>query len=298
MLSSVRRGIVYPNPNRSDTADVPRDIGAVIAGLEIDVIYGQGTLAARPAFGIQGRIYEATDQTPKQFYWDNGTGWDTMGSTPYSDINRIGLLTNRPAANAVQSGTKYFATDQVVEYVSDGVNWLRLSDPAGTTTDWFSNTIPTGWVAYDSSNLPASTGIYADLYAHLGNVVATPDTRGRVTVAKGTHVDHDTVLKNDGLAVGLRRDKHKHTTAHTLILPDHAHSPLGNTYYQTASAGGAASSAGSGPGDIGGGGIAATTGGITSSPAIVGGVTVGPQTGNEPTDGPAYITCAYKIAKL
>lgn len=80
MLSSARRAIVYPNPNRADTADVPRDFLAVVNALEIDVVYGQGTLAARPAFGLQGRLYCASDQTPKLFFWDNGTGWDPVGA--------------------------------------------------------------------------------------------------------------------------------------------------------------------------------------------------------------------------
>jgi hypothetical protein len=86
MLTSSRRGIVYPNPTRVDTADVPRDFLAVINALEIDVIYGQGTLAARPAFGLQGRIYEATDQTPKLFFWDNGAGWDAMGGVAVGTV--------------------------------------------------------------------------------------------------------------------------------------------------------------------------------------------------------------------
>lgn len=296
MLTSSRRGIVYPNPNRSDSADVPRDIGALITASEAEVVYGQGTLAARPAFGLQGRIYQATDQVPKQFYWDNGAGWDSIGAVPYSNFNQIGLLTNRPAASAVQSGTRYFATDQVVQYVSDAVNWIREGDPAGVTCDWFNNAVPAGWVAYDASNLPASTGIYADLYAHLGSVLATPDTRARVTVPKGTHIDHDTLLKNDGLAVGVRRVKHKHTLSgapgHTLTLPDHTHNY---------------GSFGTGGNNTGGGDAkaptTAATAGVNSFPAINGGITlgtlaVGPQTGSEPTDGEAYITCAFKIAKL
>lgn len=86
MLSSSRRSIVYPNPNRADTADVPRDFLAVINALEIDIVYGQGTLAARPAFGLQGRIYCASDQTPKQFFWDNGTGWDPIGALTAGSI--------------------------------------------------------------------------------------------------------------------------------------------------------------------------------------------------------------------
>jgi hypothetical protein len=295
MLTSSRRGIVYPNTTRADTADVPRDIASVVAALDVDVVYGQGTLAARPTSGlVQGTIYEATDQSPKQFYWWNGTSWDPMNAITTSTINQQGTYSARPSAGSVAAGTKYFATDKVVEYISDGVNWLRLGLPAGTTTDWFNDAvIPTGWVAYDGTNLPSSVGIYDELYAHLGNSVAKPDTQGRVTVSRGTHADVDHALDNDGLAVGSRRVRHKHTVAHTLTLPDHTHQ-------EYSEAGAAADGLWRPRRESGTGGdflTSSNTGNPNSHPAINGGVTVGPQTGSEPTDGSAFIT-AVKIAKL
>jgi hypothetical protein len=84
MLVSSRRGIVYPNTNRSDTADAPRDFASLVAALEIDVIYGQGTLAVRPIStagspGIAGRFYYATDNSI--LYYDFGTGWQPLNSS-------------------------------------------------------------------------------------------------------------------------------------------------------------------------------------------------------------------------
>jgi len=81
---SPRRQISYPNPDRSDSADVPLYIGNLVASQEQDVFFGQGALAARPTStsgspGIPGRIYVATDQTPHQLFWDYGTGWDAIG---------------------------------------------------------------------------------------------------------------------------------------------------------------------------------------------------------------------------
>src|SRR4051794_15635201 len=80
MLTSTRYGVNYPQADRSDSADVPRDFASVVAGLEQSAMYGQGTLAARPAFGKSGRVYAATDQTPQQIYWDTGTLWFQVGA--------------------------------------------------------------------------------------------------------------------------------------------------------------------------------------------------------------------------
>lgn len=114
MLTSARRGILYPNPLRGDSADVPRDIGAVIAALEADVIYGQGTLAARPTSsggspGIQGRVYMATDQTPHAFYYDFGTGWDAIGSLAAGSVGTTQLADGSVTGGAAGAGVKIAA---------------------------------------------------------------------------------------------------------------------------------------------------------------------------------------------
>lgn len=111
MLVSSRRGINYPNPNRSDTADVPRDIGALVTAVEADVIYGQGTLAARPNStagtpGIVGRIYAATDQTPHAFYWDYGTGWDALGTLAAGSVGTTQLADDSITGGALGAGVK------------------------------------------------------------------------------------------------------------------------------------------------------------------------------------------------
>lgn len=145
MLTSTRRSIIYPNPNRADTADVPRDFLAVIAALEIDVVYGQGTLAARPAFGLQGRMYCASDQTPKQFFWDNGTGWDPIGALVAGSIRgsttgdvqqeilqgsvrRVDLSTQlKPSGTAVAADEALRALGTTANTAAAG-NDARLSD--------------------------------------------------------------------------------------------------------------------------------------------------------------------------
>lgn len=126
--------------------------------------------------------------------------------------NASGTLAARPAASTLAHGF-YYATDQAVLYYSDGTSWFRQGLPAGSTTYMFgaAAATPTGWVRYDGSTLPGSTDIYADLYAHLGNTLTLPDTRGRVPIDLGTHVDVATIQNNDGVAVANRRPKHRHS---------------------------------------------------------------------------------------
>jgi hypothetical protein len=153
-----------------------------------------------------------------------------------------GLLAAQPAASSM-SGGFYYATDQDVLYLSTGAAWLRLGLPAGATTQVYSNTVPTGWVAYDGTNLPAATGIYAALYAHLGNVLAKPDTRGRELIAKGTHADVSALGNSDGVALANRTPKHNSTPALTFAgsatatdteSADHSHYTSGQTGGQSA----------------------------------------------------------------
>jgi hypothetical protein len=132
MLTSTRRGISYPNTDRSDTADVPRDIAALVAALEVDVIYGQGLLAARPTSsggspGIQGRVYWATDVNGGTMYWDFGTGWTSVGSVTLTAVAQGILLSARPAASAANQGFYYIATDGGILFQNNsGSAWATM----------------------------------------------------------------------------------------------------------------------------------------------------------------------------
>jgi hypothetical protein len=43
-------------------------------------VIGRDVLANRPAAGVAGRLYEATDTTPPTVYRDNGASWDTYAT--------------------------------------------------------------------------------------------------------------------------------------------------------------------------------------------------------------------------
>jgi Phage Tail Collar Domain len=274
-----------PYPQLSDNADVPEDMGLLALALEGNGLakYDQGLLAGRPISsaaspGEEGRWYYATDTG--RLYYDYGLGWaDVSGPhagfhDPLTGIDKVrmslgGVLSSRPAAGDVAEGTHFFATDQMAEYAAYSSVWYRISVPAGSVMDWFAAVAPAGWVAYNGGQLPAATGIYADLYAHLGNSLQLPDTRGRVTVGQGTHADVDGIGDSDGIGtVASRRPKHKHTI-----------NGLTGALVST------------GGGTVAGGG----QGTYTDQPATSY-FTIGPQA-DSPTDGPAWITC-LKIAKL
>lgn len=193
----------------------------------------------------------------------------------------------------------YYATDQVVLYFSDGSNWYRMGEPAGATTHWYGNTsVPTGWVAYDGGTLGGSTGIYADLYSHLGSTTTLPNTKGRLIVIKGTNADVSTIGNSDGLAEANRSPKHNSTNNTT--ISNHKHEAADASYGAGAfniitanvsvqsGAGATGFSAGRDMDTI-------DTSNPTSLPATGG--SIGPG-GSRPTDTPAYIVFGLLIAKL
>lgn len=187
-----------------------------------------------------------------------------------------GTLATRPAASAM-THSFYYATDQAVLYFSDGTTWYRQGLPAGATTYLFGSAaaVPTGWVRYDGSNLPASTGIYADLYAHLGNTLTLPDTRGRMPVDQGTHADVSAIGNNEGVStVGNRRPKHRTS----INDPGHSHQ------YEKLGGPDAAATGGNG------GSLGATTTNTT-------GITVGTNNPNDSLDTSPYFV-GLLIAKL
>lgn len=122
MLTSTRFQVNYPSPTRGDTADVPRDFGSVVVGLETAAMYGQGTFASRPVStggspGIQGRFYMATDLTPMILYYDYGTGWASIGAIAAGSIGTTqladGAVTGGPAGAGVKIAALTITHDNI-----------------------------------------------------------------------------------------------------------------------------------------------------------------------------------------
>jgi microcystin-dependent protein len=320
MLTTTRRAISYPNPDRSDRADIALHIGGIALAADADALFNQGTDAARVAAAHQvggGRFWWATDTS--LLWYDDGTSWRSVAPTSSS----VGTLALRPAATSMVAGSTYFASDQIVDYITDGTNWIRKSMPAGVTVHWYKPdaAVPAGWVLYDGNNLPASTGIYADLYAHLGSTLTKPDTRGRESVGLGTHGDVSGIGVTEGLPVGSRTPKHN--SSNTLSLPNHGHATSETPHNHSLTdpthnhampwndrGSGAINTTGKGLNYLAGEQLGTygastgitlaaastglTVGNPTSNPAMGG--SIGPG-GTRPTDSSAFIVCS-KIGKL
>lgn len=155
--------------------------------------------------------------------------------------------------------------------------------PVGATLEWNSTTPPPSaegtYLLEDGSAISRTT--YSTWFGRVGTQFGVgdgsttanlPDSRSRTAVCytpSGGHADHDTIGDNDGLAVGVRRMKHKH------VVNDPTHVHTQGSVIGTEAWGG------------GGGGTAPS---VTNTGAASTGITVGPQTGSEPTDTVAYIT--------
>lgn len=244
-MSTTTTRMAIPHPDSADNPGLVTDLAALANQIDATAaMYAQGTFAARPAVGKVGRIYYATDTL--QHFWDTGAAWVALGTVT----------------------------------------------PAGVIEMWAgSSSAPNGYLLCDGSAVSRTT--YATLFAAIGTAYGSgdgsttfnvPDYRGRSPVGVGTHADVNARNLNDGLAVGSRRPKHKHTVA--LNDPTHSHAydyggnvnlPGGALLEKNMDGTRAAGTAAIDP--------AAT--GIT--------VTVGPQTGSEPTDTPAFNTCYFII---
>lgn len=131
MLTSTRYQVEYPDPaNRALTsADVPRDLAAIIEGLEKSAMYGQGTFANRPTStagspGIQGRFYYTSDT--QHLYYDYGTGWLDVTPAP-TGIGTGEVGTNELADNAVTNAKMADNSVGATEIINGSVTSAELA---------------------------------------------------------------------------------------------------------------------------------------------------------------------------
>jgi hypothetical protein len=129
-------------------------------------------LATAPATPLAGQVYYNT--VDNQLYIYNGTRWEVAGNAVQS-----GLLSNRPAANSVDAGTIFYATDTFLFYYSDGSTWTQ-TNAFGTVT---------AQTSYGAASGDGSATTYARAdHTHgtpaLGT--ATPNAIAGVTGSAGT----------------------------------------------------------------------------------------------------------------
>ena len=164
---------------------------------------------------------------------------------------------------------------------------INAAIPTGAVFPYVSVTAPANFLLCDGSSVlqsdyPALFAVISTTYGSVdGTHFTLPDMRGRVPVGYGTHSDVSTLANSDGLAVGSRRAKHKHAVNES----PHTHQITSIDAFNHTSSSGATGTAGGDRNLLN----------ITGTGSSVTNLTVGPQTGSEPTDSPAYLVLNYII---
>lgn len=178
--------LALPYPVGADSVDVPRDVQALATKLDPGAaIFAQGTAATRPAPGIAGRYYYATDTA--NLTYDTGTAWLPVG--PQGGYPQV--VTVLPAS-PFDGQEVYYSTGTPqwsfwhLKYQSgwgDGYGWQFLGGP------------PLGQEVPTSQN--TTSGAYVDLPT-VGPQVTVP-LAGLYNIAGGTLIITTGVASSVGI---------------------------------------------------------------------------------------------------
>lgn len=162
------------------------------------------------------------------------------------------------------------------------------------------------------NGVAVSRATYATLFGVIGTTYGAgdgsttfnlPAAGGRVLVAQagaGGHTDVTTLGGNEGMAIGSRRMRHKHTGVNPTV---NAHSHGGGNHSHTFGRQVVSLTPGGTPysllGDMGTHDVGTDASGAVIAGEAPGtsGMTIGVQTGAEPVDGPAYLVSGVWLIK-
>lgn len=171
----------------------------VLGGL----VAGTFTTTQRDAIAPGSRPYGLVilNITTNQYEWNAGSDatpdWQAVGQTA-AQINIFDLRDNRPTAGAAGAGGRFIASDMVAEWISDGSAWARIGEQAGGVTMTLAAAATAGKILLQGQAWPATSGIYADLFAILGGS-NLPDMRRRVPAGyKSGDADFGALLATGG----------------------------------------------------------------------------------------------------
>lgn len=174
-------------PQSTDPDNVPSDMLSLATDLDNKMVgYSQGTLASRPAAGVTGRSYRATDTGFT--YMDIGTAW-IISARPIAD--GAGVL----AYNAAWPATPF-----------DGQETDRYSD-AGGTEIWrfrFNNAGPAGkkWTFIGGSPLTINQLAYGSVPATINGIGGVTWISSGSTFTPGVSGDFDIAFLMYGANTG------------------------------------------------------------------------------------------------
>lgn len=124
MSTTPRYGFVYPSS--TSPTNVPGDMGTFLDEIDANVVMEyKGLLASRPAFGIFGRRYYATD-TGQEFF-DTGTSW--IASGPINTI--VGNISSSQAGDTAVVGSTGLAADAGHKHAREAVGLSTDIQPNG-----------------------------------------------------------------------------------------------------------------------------------------------------------------------
>jgi hypothetical protein len=170
MGSDPRLGIPYPEGNVAN--DVPKDIKAVVDKIgPIMAVDMQGTLAQRPAAGVRGRFYNATDDS---LFRDDGSQWVRLTSGAWKSFSATPLRLQNGGGTTVSTVTFQWSGTPIaryrlmpgnrVEYLINGLGHL-----SGTPTNAF---VGIEWTAPTSMEANIDFVGQGDIFNDTARVVA------------------------------------------------------------------------------------------------------------------------------
>lgn len=176
--TTARLGI--PTPLLAEAADVPASTLAMAQALDNLAIWGQGTLAARPAAsGATGRLYYATDNG--LLYISTGTAWVTIGPSVTSpgSIGSAEIADN--AVGATELADNAVDTNAIINLA---VTTGKLADGSVTEPKLAAALKPSGGAGAATEALRALGLGVGQAMPGNQSIVTTQIGDGQVTLAK------------------------------------------------------------------------------------------------------------------
>lgn len=119
--------LALPYPAASDTADVPRDMGALATKLDPGTaIFVQGTAGTRPAAGTAGRLHYATDTGVLSY--DTGSAWVAL----VAPLDRVKVYRNA-ALSTTTAVALTIPFDTAVPYMNNTAGMWAAGAPTRLT---------------------------------------------------------------------------------------------------------------------------------------------------------------------